>query len=93
VAGIITVTVTGTRTKGMSMMTRTPSRSAPGRSCLKYLRTACRRISGSATGCPILFVGFITNMAESDFSRPLIIGFGSSPSRRGPDDTRTSGQP
>jgi len=35
----------------MSMMTRTPSRSAPGRSCLKYLRTACRRISGSATGC------------------------------------------
>src|SRR5258708_4638782 len=31
-----------------------------------------------------LFVGFPATMAESDFSRPCIIGYGSSPSRCGP---------
>ena len=31
-----------------------------------------------------LFAGFIATMAGSDFSRPCIIGFGSSPSRCGP---------
>src|SRR5436190_7832792 len=40
--------------------------------------------TGSAASCPALFVGFPATMAESDFSRPCIIGYGSSPSRCGP---------
>ena len=40
--------------------------------------------TGSAAGCPALFVGFPATMAESDFSGSCIIGFGSSPSRCGP---------
>src|SRR5207237_3889546 len=35
-------------------------------------------------GCPALFAGFTATMAWSDFSCPCIIGYGSSPSRRGP---------
>ena len=42
------------------------------------------RSTGSAAGRPALFVGFIAVMAGSDFSRPYIIGYGSSPSRCGP---------
>src|SRR5580704_497934 len=38
----------------------------------------------SAAGCPALFAGFVATTAGSDFSRPFIIGYGSSPSRRGP---------
>src|SRR5262245_34844639 len=41
--------------------------------------------TGSAAGRPALFVGFAATMAESDFPRPCLIGFGSSPSRRGPE--------
>src|SRR5262249_2603935 len=33
----------------------------------------------SAAGCPALFVGFPATIAESDFPRPFIIGYGSSP--------------
>src|SRR6516164_6959884 len=44
---------------------------------------------GPALGCSAavgtaLFVGFTAIMAESDFSRPCITGYGSSPSRCGP---------
>src|SRR6516225_610015 len=42
------------------------------------------RSTRSAAGCPALFAGFIATMAESDFSRPCITGYGSSPSRHGP---------
>ena len=38
----------------------------------------------SATGDPALFGDFTATMAESDFSCPFIIGYGSSPSRGGP---------
>src|SRR6202049_198355 len=41
---------------------------------------------GSATGRPVLFVGFVTTMPESDFSESCINGYGSSPSRYGPSD-------
>ena len=44
--------------------------------------------TGSAPGCPGLFVGFTATMPGSDFSRSFIGGFGSSPSRRGPTDHR-----
>ena len=40
--------------------------------------------TGSATGRPALFVGFIATMPESDFSGSCISGYGSSPSRYGP---------
>ena len=36
---------------------------------------------GSASGCPALFVGFTATVAESDFSRLFVAGYGSSPSR------------
>ena len=42
--------------------------------------------TGSATGRPALFVGFIATMPESDFSGSCISGYGSSPSRYGPSD-------
>src|ERR1700738_4589441 len=38
----------------------------------------------SAAGCAALFAGFTATMAESDFSYPCIIGYGSSPPRCGP---------
>ena len=38
----------------------------------------------SAAGIPVLFAGFTAILAESDFSRPFIVGYGSSPSRRDP---------
>ena len=40
--------------------------------------------TNSATDRSALFVGFPATMAESDFSGPFIIGYGSSPSRCGP---------
>ena len=46
------------------------------------------RSTGSSTGRPASFVGFGATMAGSDFSRPCIIGFGSSPSRCGPGRLR-----
>ena len=33
---------------------------------------------------PVMFAGFTATSAESDFSRPFIVGYGSSPSRRDP---------
>ena len=51
----------------------------------------------SAAGCPTLIAGLFARMAESDFSGPFIIGFGSSPSRCrsarycGWSDTRSPG--
>ncbi|MDR6413101.1 hypothetical protein J2797_006372 [Paraburkholderia terricola] len=43
----------------------------------------------SAASFPALFAGFFATMAESDFSRPFIIGYGSSPSRCGPAHAAT----
>jgi hypothetical protein len=42
---------------------------------------------------PALFGGFVATMAESDFSCPCIIGFGSSPSRCGPVGSAACGRP
>jgi hypothetical protein len=39
--------------------------------------------TNSAADCSALFVGFTATMTESDSSCPCIIGYGSSPSRRG----------
>ena len=65
------------------------------RSCARHVRccpafpsVSALRSTGSAAGRPALFVGFSATMAESDFSRSCIGGYGSSPSRRGPDGHR-----
>jgi hypothetical protein len=55
------------------------------RSCPAFPSAPALRSTDSADGCPSLFAGFTATMAESDFSRPCIIGYGSSPSRCGPD--------
>jgi hypothetical protein len=39
----------------------------------------------SVVGCSALFAGFTATMTGSDFSGPCITGYGSSPSRCGPD--------
>jgi hypothetical protein len=44
--------------------------------------------AGSDLGCPTPFAGFPATMEGSDFSRPCITGFGSSPSRCGPGRDR-----
>src|SRR5271165_7060120 len=44
------------------------------------------RSTRSASGPPALFTGFITTTTGSDSSCPCIVGYGSSPSRRGPHD-------
>ena len=62
------------------------------RHCVRHVRnrfafslaSALRSTTASAAGRPVLFGGFVATMAESDFSCPSIIGFGSSPSRCGP---------
>src|ERR1700724_4575231 len=46
------------------------------------------RSTNSAADRSALFVGFTATMAESDFSCPCIIGYGSSPSRCGPSRSR-----
>src|SRR4029450_7108591 len=51
---------------------------------LAFPLASALRSTGSATVETALFVGFPATMAESDFSRPCIIGYGSSPSRCGP---------
>jgi hypothetical protein len=43
---------------------------------------------GSASGCPALFVGFTATVAECDFSRLFVAGYGSSPSRHGGEAAR-----
>ena len=46
------------------------------------------RSTGSSTGRPASFVGFLATMMGSDFSGPCIIGYGFSPSRCGPSLSR-----
>jgi hypothetical protein len=46
----------------------------------------------SATDRSVLFAGFTATTAASDFPRPCIIGFGSSPSRCGPPASSGDGQ-
>src|SRR5215831_16787855 len=48
--------------------------------------------TGSAAGCPALFVGFVATMPESDFSGSCISGYGSSPSRHGPSARKAYGR-
>ena len=71
------------------------TRSSPGdtlaRRCVRCVRGCCAfplvpalGSAHSAAAEAALFAGFIATMAESDFSGPYIIGYGSSPSRCGP---------
>src|SRR5205823_3606434 len=74
--------------------------------CVTLSRSCARRVlcwlafpsasalgsTDSAASCPALFVGFPATIAESDFPRPFIIGYGSSPSRCGPERRTAAGQ-
>src|SRR4249920_1697181 len=51
------------------------------------------RSTNSAADRSALFAGFTATMASSDFPRPCIIGYGSSPSRCGPPYARANSQP
>jgi hypothetical protein len=69
------------------------------RHCVRHVRhrfafslASALRSTASAAGRPALFGGFIATMAESDFSCPCIIGFGSSPSRCGPVGSAACGR-
>src|ERR1700681_195072 len=52
--------------------------------CLAFPSVPTLRSTGSATGRPALFVGFVATTIGSDPSFLFIDGYGSSPSRRGP---------
>src|SRR4051812_4242591 len=63
----------------------------PARSCARsvlcwpaFPLVPVLRSTNSAAAGAALFAGFIATISGSDFSRPCIIGYGSSPSRRGP---------
>src|SRR6202030_485433 len=65
------------------------------RHCVRHVRhrfafslASALRSTASAAGRPALFGGFVATMAESDFSCPCIIGFGSSPSPGGATASR-----
>src|SRR5208337_4533900 len=69
----------------------------PARSCARSV--LCRpafplvpalRSTNSAAAVAALFAGFIATISGSDFSCPCIIGYGSSPSRRGPGSPRAA---
>src|SRR5271165_5468426 len=69
----------------------------PARSCARsvlcwpaFPLVPALRSTGSAAAGAALFAGFIATISGSDFSCPCIIGYGSSPSRRGPDNPRAA---
>ena len=65
-------------------VTRAP-RPSPVRALLAHVSLFPRPgAAGSAAVAPALFVGFPATLAGSDFLRPCIIGYGSSPFRCGP---------
>ena len=73
------------RTRSSACVTR----SRPSVRCVlcspTFLLVPALGSTGSAAGEPALFVGFAATMAVCDFSRSCIIGYGSSPSRYGPE--------
>src|SRR5208337_2502539 len=66
-----------------------PPRVCDGASCPRPSLHQLRCVRPS-TASATLFAGFTATMAESDFSCPCIIGYGSSPSRCGPSLSRNS---
>ena len=82
----------GCLTAGLAAFrTRSGACDTLSRRCVRHVRhrfafslASALRSTASAADRPALFGGFVATMAESDFSCPCIIGFGSSPSRCGP---------
>ena len=71
----------------------------PARHCVRsvlcqfaFPLASALRSTNSAADHSALFVDFTATMASSDFPRPCIIGFGSSPSRCGPPASSGDGQ-
>jgi hypothetical protein len=59
-------------------------------SCSAFSLAPALGSTDSSAGCPASFARFAATMAESDSSTPDIIGFGSSPSRCGPQGSRAA---
>src|SRR5271157_5209943 len=59
-------------------------------SCSAFSSAPALGSTNSSAGRPASFVRFTATMAESDSSPPCIIGFGSSPSRCGPRNSRAA---
>ncbi len=59
---------------------------------LAFPSASALRSTNSAADCSALFAGFTATTASSDFPPPCIIGFGSSPSRCGPDRQHAGGR-
>ena len=83
--------------KPTACRTRSSPWDAPGRlgvrgvpSCSAFSLAPALGSTNSSAGRPASFVRFIATMAESDSSPPCIIGFGSSPSRCGPRNSRAA---
>jgi hypothetical protein len=60
--------------------------------CTAFPSVSALRSSNSSASRPALFVGLSATMAESDFPRRFIIGYGSSPSRCRPDRFLATGR-
>jgi hypothetical protein len=90
----------GCLTAGLAAVrTRSGSCDTLSRPCVRHVRhrfafslASALCSTASAAGRPALFGGFVATMAESDFSCPCIIGFGSSPSRCGPVGSAACGR-
>ena len=72
---------------GRAFPARCPERAA----LIRVLLGPALGSTGSSAGRPASFIGFTATMAGPDFSRPCVIGFGSSPCRGGPS-ARADGQ-
>src|SRR5215467_15463222 len=76
----------GSLTAGLvAVRTRSGASDTLSRPCVRHVQhrfafssASALRSTASAAGRPALFGGFVATMAESDFSCPCIIGFGSS---------------
>src|SRR5271166_3439496 len=62
----------------------------PGRAVLRSPLAPALGSTNSSAGCPASFARFTATVAGSDSSPSCIAGFGSSPSRRGPLDSRAA---
>jgi hypothetical protein len=78
----LSLAVRRTRSRPWDAPARLRVRSAP--SCSAFPSVPALGSTGSSPGRPASFVGFAAPVAGSDFSCPFVIGYGSSPSRRGP---------
>ena len=76
------------RSRPCDALARLGVRSVPP--CSAFSLAPALGSTGSSAGCPASFARFTATVAGSDSSPSCIAGFGSSPSRRGPLDSRAA---